>query len=130
MIYILFHIVQRLCPNDLHLVLTELHHARADWYNIGLSLELSPCDLKAMRGPNKDPKDCLRDMVETWLDTTLDPCWESLFKALKSVVVGRNALARELENKYGNQEQCQGKQNCKTKANTLGVVYSMYIPLK
>ncbi len=112
-LYPLPHTVQRLSPNDLHLVLTKLHHVRADWYNIGLSLELSPGDLNAMRGPSKDPKDCLRDMVEIWLNTFPDPCWDSLIKALNSLIVGRNALARELETKYGSQEQCQGKQNCK-----------------
>lgn len=86
-------------PDDLLTILTELYDARADWFNIGLSLKLSPGTLNAVKGPHKDPKDCLRDMLLEWLNT-LDPSWEGVLEALRNPIVGRGRLADHLEVKY------------------------------
>ncbi len=97
----LFHTVGRLSYDDLRPVLKELVTAcAAEWENIGLELKLSSGTLDAMKGPQKPPKDCLRDMLKKWLTTSPNPSWQDLIEALKSPLVGQDALARELQSKY------------------------------
>ncbi len=123
-------------PNDLLAILRELLEVSADWYNIGLVLKLTPGILNAMKvGTYKEPRDCLRDMLYEWLSTSPDPSWEGLIAALRDPVVGKVALARQLEAKYCTQTPPQGK-NCKTlgiSASTIKLVahtVCMYYPLK
>ncbi len=97
--------VGRLVPNDLVTVLTELREVRADWYDIGLALNLTPGDLDAIKGPYKDSKECLRETIKEWLNTSPDPSWVVLVQALRSPIVGRESSARRLEQKYCAQEQ-------------------------
>ncbi len=61
-----------------------------------------------MKGPHKEPKDCMMDMVKEWLSTSPDPSWEGLIAALRHPVVGKVALARQLEAKYCTQAPPQG----------------------
>lgn len=86
--------------NDLETVLTELQEVRADWYYIGLALKLTHGDLCAIKGPDKKPKDCLRDMILDWLDNSPNSSWESLILALKSPIVGHWRLADHLQTIY------------------------------
>ncbi len=87
--------------SDLRAVLTELLPASANWYNIGLALDMDPGTLDAMKvGTYKDPRDCLREMLKEWLSTSPDPSWEGLIAALRDPVVGKETLARQLEAKY------------------------------
>ncbi len=94
--------VGRLGPHDLLIVLTELLHVCAVWYNIGLVLYMSPGTLDGIhvKGPYKTPMDCLREMLKVWLSTSPDPSWEELIAALKDPIVGEPSLARQLEAKY------------------------------
>ncbi len=97
-------------PSDLRTVLTELLPACADWYNIGLALNMSLGTLDGMEGPYKRPRDCLREMLREWLRTSPpDPTWEGLIAALKDPIVGHGTLARQLETKYCTQEPPPGK---------------------
>ncbi len=100
----LFPAVGVLGPDDLRAVLTELVDVCADWENIGLELELAPGTLDAIKGPFKDHRDCLRDMLKKWLNTSAAPSWEGLVQALKSPIVGKVGLANELEAKFCTQE--------------------------
>ncbi len=88
-------------------VLTELREVRADWYDIGLALNLTPGDLDAIKGPYKDPKECLRETIKEWFNTSPDPSWVVLVQALRSPIVGRESSARRLEQKYCTQGQSQ-----------------------
>lgn len=81
-------------------MLTELYDVRAEWENIGLALELSPGTLDSLKAPFKQPKDCLRDAVKEWLNTCPDPSWKGLTQALRHCMVGKETLARHLEQKY------------------------------
>ncbi len=101
--------VGQLGPDDLVDVLTELLDVCADWENIGLGLRLKSGTLDAMKGPYK-PKDCLRDMLKEWLNTSPDPSWQSLIQALRSPIVGQESLARRLETTRGG--SVPGKQGC------------------
>ncbi len=93
-------------PDDLIDVLTELLDVSSNWENIGLGLRLSPGILQALKGPYKPPEDCLRDMLREWLNRSPDPSWQSLIRALRSPVVGKDTLASHLEAKYCSQEGC------------------------
>ncbi len=96
--------------NDLRAVLTELLPVCAEWYDIGLALDMSPGTLNAMKvGTYKEPKHCLRDMLSEWLSTSPDCSWEGLIAALKDPIVGHGALARQLETKHCTQEPPPGK---------------------
>ncbi len=90
-------------PGDLLDVLTELFDIRADWDTVGLALKLTDGALRAISAQHKDPKDCLRDMLRVWLNTS-DASWSSLVQALRHPVVGQGNLAAELERKYLTQE--------------------------
>ncbi len=106
----LFPIVGRLCLDDLVTILTELLPACVDWYNIGLALNIRPTALNAMKaGTDKEPKDCLRDMLIEWLSASPDPSWEGLIAALRHPIVGKETLARQLETKCCTQASPQGK---------------------
>ncbi len=96
--------VGRLVPNDLVTVLTELREVRADWYDIGLALNLKPGDLDAIKGPYKYPKECLRETIKAWLNTSPDPSWEAIVQALRSPIVSRDNLAEFLEQEFCAQE--------------------------
>lgn len=87
-----------LSPDDLVTVLTALLDVSADWYNIGLALGLTPGTLDAIKAPGKEHKDCLRDMLNTWLrSSSLNCSWEGLRQALRSPIVGQGWLADRLE---------------------------------
>ncbi len=85
-------------------VLTELCGVCADWENIGLGLRLKAGTLDAIKGPYKSHKDCLRDMLKEWLNTSPDPSWQSLVRVLRSPIVGKESLANSLEAEYCPQE--------------------------
>ncbi len=93
--------VGKLGPRDLVDVLTELLDVCADWEDIGLGLGLTPGTLDAMKGPYKGHKDCLKDMLKKWLNTSPNPSWRSLIQALRRPIVGKEPLASHLETKYG-----------------------------
>ncbi len=102
-------------PGDLRAVLTQLLPVCADWYDIGLALDMSPGTLDAMKvGTYKEPKHCLRDVLKEWLSTSPDPSWEGLVAALKDPIVGKGALARQLETKYCSHEVSSGKSGLTT----------------
>ncbi len=103
-----FTTVCKLGPGDLLDVLTELYDVRADWVNIGLALKLTPGTLRAMKGPYKEPKDCLRDMLTEWLTTCMpDASWSSLVNALRHPIVGQGNFAAALERKYFTQKRSE-----------------------
>ncbi len=91
--------VGKLGPGDLLDVLTVLLDVRTNWEDIGLSLKLSDGTLRAIGAQHKDPKDCMRDMLRDWLNTS-DASWSSLVDALRHPIVGQGNLAAELEKKY------------------------------
>ncbi len=90
----------RLCPKDLKSVLTELLEVGADWYEFGLALDLTSGILDTMKGPSKEPKSCIMDMLKHWLKSSPDPSWEGVVAALRHPIVSNEALAKRLEDKY------------------------------
>lgn len=99
--------------NDLGSVLTELHPARAKWYNIGLQLRVSVTDLQRIESEYKnDHSTCLRQMLVKWLETGT-ATWEAICDALQAPIVQggeSSTLAEHLRSKY-----CGGEETGKSK---------------
>ena len=88
---------------DLHEVLEIANRAATLWYNIGLYLNILPHQLDQIRDHSK-PCDCFRDMVLTWLrssmvaaDKGVPKTWNGFLNALRSTAVNRKALADDIK---------------------------------
>ena len=84
-------------PNDLQKVLNTIWEARAQWYNLGLGLDISPDSLDTIELDNGQKADrCFRAMLTQWLREHRRPTWSALAEALKSPSVGYSHLAQEI----------------------------------
>ncbi len=63
----------------------ELLPLASEWQNIGTFLEIPPGKLKTIKSDNPNKvKDCLREMLTEWLDTTdPHPTWENLAEVIQ-----------------------------------------------
>ena len=80
----------------------EVVDVSAVWYDLGLQLKVRTADLNSIRAQIGTPN-CriqLREMLNVWLTTGDDPCWEALIDALRSRSVGANQLAGILKQKW------------------------------
>ena len=86
---------------ELSTLVEKLHEARAKWYNIGLQLHLEPGTLKAIEEQfRNDPQNCLREVLNYWLNMNADCTWNALAKVLRKPTVGEIQIAEGLEAKY------------------------------
>ena len=83
-------------------LLNELHPVRANWYNIGLELDIPYTELNFFRKMYSDPLDSLREVLIYWLKMAVDPppSWDAVITALKSSIVGEKNVAAQLESRY------------------------------
>ena len=88
--------------DDLAPVLEETYEARAKWHNLGVALRLPEHELESIESQcSARPEDGLREMLKTWLRRVEpQPTRAALVKALASKLVGKELLAKELEEKY------------------------------
>ena len=78
-------------------VLRAIWDGRTVWRAIGLELGLSHDVIEAISTENPlSVDDCFYEMISKWLRSACRPNWESLISALRSPLVGREALAVEL----------------------------------
>ena len=90
-----------LAIDDLVPVLEETYEARAKWHNLGMALRLPEHELESIESQCSAPGDGLREMLKTWLRRVEpQPTQAALVKALASKLVGKELLAKELEEKY------------------------------
>jgi hypothetical protein len=101
--------------NDLGTVLTELHSARAKWYNIGLQLLVPVTELQRIESEYKnDHGTSLRQMLIRWLEMGA-ATWATLIEALQAPIVHgdeNKALADNLKKRYcgeGGEGESQAK---------------------
>ena len=94
--------------DDLFDVTSELDVA-VNWRGIGLALRLRDPDLRKIATEGKDVMDCLRDMLELWLNKSYDvikygePSWQTLENAVRARAGGNNpAVADQIHRKYVN----------------------------
>ena len=93
--------------NDLFDVTSELEDVAVNWRGIGLALGLHNPDLRKIATEGKDVIDCLRDMLELWLNKSYDvitfgePSWQMLENAVRARAGGNNpAVADQIHRKY------------------------------
>ena len=86
--------------DDLSHVLEEAYDVSAQWYTLGLQLELKPGTLDNIQAQFSDPKRQLLEMFKTWLNTSHNTSWKTLTNALSRQSVGASHLAGILETKY------------------------------
>ena len=87
--------------DDLAPVLEETYEARAKWHNLGVALRLPEHELESIESQCSAPEDGLREILKTWLRRVEpQPTRAALVKALASKLVGKELLAKELEEKY------------------------------
>ena len=88
----------RLGQNDLRRVQDTLWEARAQWYNLGLGLDITPDSLDSIELANSGKPDrCFRAMLTKWLREHQQPTWSALAEALRSPSVGLSQLAQEIQ---------------------------------
>ena len=92
---------------DLYDVTSELENIPVNWRGIGLALRLHNPDLRKIATEGKDVMDCLRDMLELWLNKSYDvikygePSWQMLENAVRARAGGNNpAVADQIHRKY------------------------------
>ena len=88
--------------NHLDQVRQAIWEGRIEWRNLGLELKLSPDTLKAIS--KKYPQsidECFVEMLSEWLRSGCRPTWEDMIWALRSPIVGLQALAIKLEKETG-----------------------------
>ena len=107
---------QQLSVDDLHVVMKELNDVRANWYSIGVQLEVSVGTLKAIKEQYlNNPSDCLREAFTTWLkSSTPHSTWSKIVDALRSSTVVESRLAADLEQKYCSPRPVLGTYKTKT----------------
>ena len=91
--------------DDLGCVMNEVLDVAAEWYDLGLQLNIRTSELKCIRQQFNTPKDQLREMLDVWLTSGDDPSWKALTNAIRSRSVEKSQLAGVLETKY-----CQVKE--------------------
>ena len=70
-------------------MLSELHPVRANWYKIGLQLNIPYTTLDCFKQNYSDQSDLMCEMLKHWLKTVVDPplSWEAVVTALRSPAV-------------------------------------------
>jgi hypothetical protein len=72
------------------------------WYLIGIKLEIKPSVLKVFEKQyNNDPRRCLTEMLQYWLDGNTDSpaCvlkWETIIAVLRSPLIDEAGLAERI----------------------------------
>ena len=91
--------------DDLRELQERLFGVSNKWYDIGLQLRLNADTLDNIEGNSGSTQHCLREMLKKWLRKVNPyPTWKAVVDALKSVVVGEETLAQQLEDKYCKQD--------------------------
>ena len=73
----------------------------ADWYTLGLRLDISTGTLNAIKATNHEKvDDCMNDMLQKWLGKYPDRGWSDIITALRAME--RNDIANEVAMKYCN----------------------------
>ena len=95
-----------LSSGDLKTLVNELHDVRADWYDLGVQLEIQTHNLDVFRLKNQsDTNKCLRQMLSVWLlhEFPSPPSWERVVDALSSPAIDRPTVAERIRRTYCSQ---------------------------
>ena len=71
----------------------------ADWYTLGIQLDLAPDDLRAIRANNPhDVGRCMSDMLDKWQRKYPQRGWDDVIRSLR--MMNRNDIADDITSKY------------------------------
>ena len=77
----------------------ELKEMTAEWYQLGVQLEISPTTLNTLeRDHPHDARRCMIEVINRWLQNIPECSWAKLAKAVEAVG-GYAVLAEELRKK-------------------------------
>ena len=124
-----FPALQQLEVEDLSLVHYELYDARSKWYDLGMKLGLKVDVLARInccmswlvmrRFSMRSSSDCLREVLQHWLQSSPCPTWEDVCAALRSYSVREYQLAQQLEETYGPVAKCRAAGRGEARINLL-----------
>ena len=77
-------------------LLRDLNSVAANWFNLGLQLDIDDDELTAVSGQENRTADCFRNTLREWLKSGT-PTHDAIIEALRSIQHG--ALARQLDSK-------------------------------
>ena len=80
--------------------LTDALSDKVDWYELGITLDISSGTLNVIKEDNDTAKRRLIAMLEKWLSKYPERGWSDVVNALRSME--RNDVANELVGKYCN----------------------------
>jgi len=76
-------------------------NASAEWINLGLALDIDYDHLKTISKDNREKcNDCLREMLDSHLNSNPHLTWDNICSALRHHTVGRSDLAEKIERNY------------------------------
>ena len=71
----------------------------ADWYTLGIQLDLAPDDLDVIQANNpRNVEHCLKDMLQKWQSKYPQRGWDDMVRSLR--MMGRNDVADDIVSKY------------------------------
>lgn len=82
--------------SDLPSVYDAVYDARVKWYEIGMVLKVDIATLDTISNDAKGTDNCLRKMLQEWLQTGKDKTWKALADALRNRTVARPDIADKL----------------------------------
>lgn len=97
-------------------ILKQLDGVIALWLPLGVQLNVPYSDLQVISCNHRgDARRCMMEMIQSWLNNTLDPKWSTIVQALAKI--GHKRLAHKIALNYGmnylftyedEREQCRG----------------------
>ena len=98
----IFIIIGYLTLNDFKIVQESIWDARAEWFNLGLQLNVKIASLEAIQKTHKENCDtCMNTMLIEWLNQSdPPPTWSTLVVALRQQTVAQGRLANCIERRY------------------------------
>ena len=82
-------------------LVVELKDLAAQWYIMGLQLGLSPATLDEIGGGRDDASNCLRNVLQEWLESST-PCTKAkIVEAIRCPTIKIMWLAKKIENNTG-----------------------------
>jgi hypothetical protein len=83
-------------------LVVELKGLAAQWYIMGLQLGLSAATLDEIGGGRDDASNCLRNVLQEWLESSNEPCAKAkIVKAIRCPTIKIMWLAKKIENNTG-----------------------------
>ena len=71
----------------------------ADWYTLGIQLDLAPDDLRAIRADHpQNVGQCMSDMLDKWQSKYPQRGWDDVVRSLRTM--DRNDVADDIVSKY------------------------------